>query len=152
MKKRKCQFQIRLATHEDALDFLKLEARCFKMKPTKDTIYFWTPAVCYLWSYKAIANNILVGGIIATTTRDGNWYVNSLFVHPTYRKFGIATRLLSKIIKNAGNKKIFLDVKTDRQFLVDFYGKQGFKLKKLVKNYYHDGSDRYLLVHISKPN
>lgn len=150
MKKRKCQFQIRLATHEDALGFLKLEARCFKMRATMDTIYFWTPAVCYLWSYKAIANNKLVGGIIATPTRDGNWYVNSLFVHPTYRKLGIATRLLSKIIKAAGNKKIFLDVKTEKRFLVDFYGKHGFKLRKLVKNYYHDGSDRYLLVHIVK--
>ncbi len=53
----------------------------------------------------------IVGGIIATPTRDGNWYVNSLFVHPSYRKHGVASRLLSKIIKTAGNKKIFLDIK-----------------------------------------
>lgn len=144
---RKHRFQIRLANHGDAISFLKLEARCFKMRTSKDTIYFWTPAVCYLWSYKAMADDKIVGGIIATPTRDGNWYVNSLFVHPSYRKHRVATRLLSKIIKTAGNKKIFLDIKTNRRFLMDFYNKHGFKLQKLEKNYYSDGSDRYLLVH-----
>jgi ribosomal protein S18 acetylase RimI-like enzyme len=144
---RKHRFQIRLANHGDAISFLKLEARCFKMRTSKDTIYFWTPAVCYLWSYKAIVDTKIVGGIIATPTRDGNWYVNSLFVHPSYRKHRIATRLLSKIIKTAGNKKIFLDIKTNRRFLMDFYNKHGFKLHKLEKNYYYDGSDRYLLIH-----
>ena len=140
--------QIKLANYGDAEKFLRLEAKCFGMKVNHDTIYFWTPAVSYLWSYKAEINGQIVGGIIAMPTRNGCWYVNSLFVHPSYRKHGIATRLLSKITKVAGKKGIFLDVLRDRPSLVAFYGKNGFKFKKLMKNYYSDGEDRYLLVHV----
>jgi ribosomal protein S18 acetylase RimI-like enzyme len=147
MDRKHHRFQIRLANHDDAITFLKLEAKCFKMRTNKDTIYFWTPAVCYLWSYKAMINGKIVGGVVATPTRDGYWYVDSLFVDPSYRKHGVATRLLSKIIKAAGNKRIFLNAKTNRRFLIDFYNKHGFKLQKLEKNYYNDGNDLYLLVH-----
>jgi ribosomal protein S18 acetylase RimI-like enzyme len=147
MDRKHQRFQIRLANHDDAITFLKLEAKCFKMRTNKDTIYFWTPAVCYLWSYKAMINGKIVGGVVATPTRDGNWYVDSLFVDPSYRKHGVATRLLSKIIKTVGKKRIFLNAKTNRRFLMDFYNKHGFKLQKLEKNYYNDGNDLYLLVH-----
>lgn len=148
--RRKTKIRIKLATHKDAERFLKLEATCFKMKCNPDTVYFWTPVVSYLWAYKAELNGKLVGGIIAMPTRNGYWYINSLFVHPRYRKHGIATRLLSKVLKLAGKSKMLLDVKTDRIFLLNFYHKHGFATKKLIKNYYHDGTDRYLLVKLPK--
>jgi ribosomal protein S18 acetylase RimI-like enzyme len=149
MKRKHHRFQICLANHEDAITFLKLEAKCFQMRANKDTIHFWTPAMCYLWSYKAMIDGKIVGGVVATPTRDGNWYVDSLFVDPLYRKQGVATRLLSKIIKTAGNKRIFLNAKTNHRFLIDFYNKHGFKLQKLEKNFYNDGNDLYLLVHVN---
>jgi ribosomal protein S18 acetylase RimI-like enzyme len=137
---------VRLANWSDAATFLELEATSFGMRRNPDTIYFWTPVVDHLWSYKAIADGKVVGGIIAMLTRRGNWYINSLFVHPTYRRRGVATKLLSRIIKLAGPREVLLDVKTDRKSLLEFYHRFGFEVKRRRKNYYRDGTDRYLLV------
>lgn len=143
---KKTDIKIRLAESKDARQFLKLEALCFKMRLTGSTMYFWKPVVSYLWTYKATINDKIVGGIIAMPTRTGDWYINSLFVHPRYRKHGIATKLLKKIIRIVGKKRIFLDVKTGRKHLLDFYGKHRFRMKKLMKNYYEDKTNRYQLV------
>lgn len=137
---------IRLATWRDAAEFLRLEALCFGMRVNRDTLYYWTPVVEYLWSYKAEVDGLVIGGIIAMQTRSGDWYVNSLFVHPRYRRHGVATRLLSRVIQLAGERKVLLDVKTDKRLLLRFYGSFGFEIKERRRNYYGDGTDRYLLV------
>ena len=146
MNKDRHKVQIRFAKEKDAPRFLRLEALCFEMETNRDLIYFWTPAVSYLWTFKAEIAGRIVGGIIVMPTRKGTWYINSLFVHPKYRKHGVATKLLEKIIKVAGKKSILLDVKTDRKFVVGFYRKHGFVIRKLKKNYYRDGTDRYLMI------
>ena len=92
------------------MKFLELEAFCFGMKPNQDTSYFWTPVVDYLWTYKAEIGGRIVGGIIAMPTRRGNWYINSLFVHPKYRNRGIASMLLSRILHIAEQRNVMLDV------------------------------------------
>lgn len=146
--KEKIKIAITLAEAKDTSHFLDLEALCFGMTRNPDVTYFWTPAVNYLWSYKAEIKGKMVGGIISMPTRDGKWYVNSLFVHLKYRRLGIAKQLLTKIIRIAGKRKILLDVKTDREFLLEFYAKYGFKIHKYMKNYYWDGTDRYLMTKI----
>src|SRR5579863_7968685 len=80
------KISIRLATWRDAAKFLRLEALCFGMSVNRDTFYYWTPVLEYLWSYKAEIDGRLVGGIIALPTREGDWYVNSIFVHPKIQK------------------------------------------------------------------
>jgi ribosomal protein S18 acetylase RimI-like enzyme len=135
-----------LASHEDASRLLELEALCFEMEPNVDTTYFWTPVVEYLWTYKAEVRRKIVGGVIAMPTREGTWYVNSLFVHPRYRKRGIATQLLRQVLRVARGRSVVLDVKTDRPSLLDFYRNFGFTAERILPNYYRDGTDRILLV------
>ena len=142
----KGSIKIRLTTHADAARFLELEAKCFEMIPNPETTYFWTPVVENLWAYKAVVGDCIVGGIIAMPTRDGEWYIDSLFVDPEYRKKGVASLLMERVLAIAGNHAVFLDVKTDRSFLLDFYGRFGFMVKDRLTNYYNDGSDRLLLV------
>ena len=137
--------KIRLASHKDASRFLELEALCFEMKPNQDTIYFWTPVVEYLWAYKAQVGTRIVGGIIAMPTRQGDWYINSLFVHPRFRNRGIASLLLEQVFRTVKGRGILLDVKTDRPSLMRFYRKFGFKREALLENYYRDATDRFLL-------
>jgi ribosomal protein S18 acetylase RimI-like enzyme len=135
-----------LASHRDAEKFLKLEALCFEMEPNRDTVYFWTPVVEYLWTYKAEIGSRIVGGMIAMPNRHGGWYVNSLFVHPKFRNRGIASLLLKRFLSRVKGCKVMLDVKTDRPHLLAFYGKFGFVRKAVLPNYYRDGTDRFLLV------
>ena len=137
---------IRLAGWGDAATFLELEALSFGMRRNPDVIYFWTPVVDHLWTYKAVADGKVVGGIIVMPTRRGKWYINSLFVHPAYRRCGVATKLMARVLKLAGRKEISLEVKTNKEFLLAFYGRFGFEFKRRKKNYYRDGTDRYLLV------
>lgn len=138
--------KVRLATYGDAAKFLELEARCFEMTPNMETTYFWTPIVENLWAYKAMVGDRIVGGIIAMPTRDGEWYIDSLFVDPEYQKQGVASLLMNRVLAVAGNHTVVLDVKTDRSFLLDFYARFGFVVSARMPNYYNDGSDRLLLV------
>ena len=135
-----------LASHKDAEKFLKLEALCFEMEPNRDTVYFWTPVVEYLWTYKAEIGSRIVGGIIVMPNRHGGWYVNSLFVHPRFRNRGIASLLLKRFLSRVKGCKVMLDVKTDKPHLLAFYGKFGFEKQAVLPNYYRDGTDRFLLV------
>lgn len=116
------------------------------MQPNEDTAYFWTPIVEYSWAYKAESGKKIIGGVIAMPTRQGSWYINSLFVDPHHRKRGVASRLLKRILVLARGKRVFLDIKTDRMFLLEFYKKHGFTEVKVLRNYYRDGTDRFLLV------
>lgn len=98
------------------------------------------------WAYKAVSGNRIVGGIIAMPTRDGGWYIDSLFVDPEFRKKRVATLLMERVLAVAGKHMVSLDVKTDRAFLPAFYAKFGFTVVDRLPNYYNDGSDRFLLV------
>ena len=142
------EVRITRAKKEDALEFYKLEAECFEMEESgEDTLYYWVPILAYQCCYKAVADDArIVGGIVSMPTFDKQWYVNSLFVHPEYRRRGIAGRLMNKVIGAAWHNEIILDVKTDRPHLLEFYGSLGFAKRYRHRNYYRDGSDRFILA------
>jgi ribosomal protein S18 acetylase RimI-like enzyme len=146
MQRKSVEVKVSLASHDDALGFLELEALCFEMERNRDALYFWTPVVEYLWTYKAEIEGRLVGGMIVMPTRRGNWYINSLFVHPRFRNRGIASLMLGQFLRTVRSGLILLDVKTDRPYLLEFYEKFGFERKELLPDYYRDGTDRFLLV------
>lgn len=110
----------KLSSHKYELRFPELEALCFEMRPYRDTIYFWTPAVEYLWTYKAEIGKRTVGGIIAMPARQGNWYINSVFVHPSHRRKGVASKLLERVLRLAAGATAILDVKTRQAISVGF--------------------------------
>ena len=134
---------ITTASKKDAQDFFRLEARCFEMKESSDSIYFWVPMLVHQLCYKAVIGTKTVGGIIAMPTRNENMlYINSLFVDPKYRRQGIASRLLRKIISVAKDKDIVLDVDPNKKYLLTLYGIHKFKRISTSKNHYRDGEDR----------
>lgn len=142
------KIRISRAERRDALEFYRLEARCFEMGgDDEDALYYWVPILSYQCCYKAVAGGSrIVGGVVSMPTFDRRWYVNSLFVDPEYRRRGIAGRLMERVIGLSWHDEIMLDVKTDRPHLLEFYGSLGFAKRRLSRDHYGDGSDRLILV------
>ena len=135
------------ARKDDAQEFYRLEAKCFEMDEEEDTLYYWVPILSYQCCYKAVADGSrIVGGIVSMPTFDRQWYTNSLFVDPEYRRRGIAGRLMRKVIDVAWYDDMILDVKTDRPHLLKFYGALGFERQYRSVDHYHDESDRFIMV------
>lgn len=136
------------AEKRDALEFYRLEAKCFEMEEgDEDALYYWVPILAYQCCYKAVADDSrIVGGIVSMPTFDKRWYINTVFVDPEYRRRGIAGRLMDKVIGVAWHDEIVLDVKTDRPHLVKFYASLGFAKQYRSRNHYSDGSDRFILA------
>ena len=148
------EFSVRIlqADAEDAEEFLKLEAACFEMEFSLNTLYYWRPIIDYCWAFKAISRRRIIGGAIAMPTRDGKIYINSLFVHSRFRKGGIGTRLLSRILRLRPCLGFVLDVKSERSFLHEFYRGHGFENTRRVQNYYLDGTTRIVMTRRPSPS
>lgn len=142
------EIRIERAAKDDALDFYRLESKCFEMDgDDADTTYYWTPILSHQACYKAVADRSkIVGGIVSMPTFGRQWYVNSLFVDPEYRLRGIAKMLMNKVFSVAWYDEFILDVKTDRPHLVRFYGSLGFEMAGRSRNHYRDGEDRFIMV------
>lgn len=143
---RKESVVIRRARASDALEFLRLEAECFEMGFTPNTLYYWRPVIDYCWAFKAVAERKVVAGAIAMPTRDGRIYLNSLFVSPAHRRKGIATKLLLKVLRLRPGSECVLDTYAGKPHLLRFYERQGFKATRRVRNYYLDGTTRVMMV------
>jgi ribosomal protein S18 acetylase RimI-like enzyme len=140
--------RIRRATITDAIPFLKLEAVCFEMKFADASLYYWRPIIEYCYAFKAVLSNKIVGGVIAIPTRNGQIYINSLFVHTKFRKLGIATKLLDRILMIGSKNGYVLDVKPKKRHLISFYTKYGFRVIRTKQNYYLDGAARILMTRL----
>jgi len=130
---------------EDAREFLTLEAKCFSMRFSSNTLYYWRPIVDYCWAFKAVDRHRIVGGVIAMPTRDDRVYVNSLFVDSGYRRSGIGSRLLARVLELKPSRGFVLDVKTEGSFLQEFYERRGFKRAHVARDYYRDGTTRIIM-------
>jgi ribosomal-protein-alanine N-acetyltransferase len=81
-----------------------------------------------------------------------NWRrgeVITIDVHPEFRGRGIGRRLLQEtiqIMKERGCSRIFSHVAVDNLASQRLHVRNGFAIKRIIPNYYADGSSAYLLV------
>lgn len=138
------KIEIRPVELYDAVPLLRLEARCFGMRYSSNSLYYWRPILDYCWAYKAARDDEILGGVIAMPTRQGKVYINSLFVHPRMRGLGIGSQLLGTVLGLPAIGFV-LDVKVDKRRLIEMYQRHGFKIIRNETNYYLDGSDRVVM-------
>lgn len=96
----------------------------------------------------AFRGDTLVGycGIQAVA---GEGSITNVAVHPDYRKQGIASALLEKIIGLSQDKQldfITLEVRESNINAINLYTKFGFELAGKRKNYYSDNHEAALLM------
>ena len=75
--------------------------------------------------------------------------INSVFVFPSFRRKGIAEKLLSAVVGTAKEKrldKIFLEVRETNAPAINLYQKVGFNKVGKRKKYYFDGENAIVMA------
>lgn len=77
-------------------------------------------------------------------------HVVSIAVLEEYRKMGIGTALLQASLKAMkevyGAEEVYLEVRVSNTPAISLYRKLGFKEVKVLRHYYADGEDAYLMA------
>lgn len=98
--------------------------------------------------YVAKSDDGAVIGYALTLIRRREAKLYSLGVAKAYRGGNIAYALMQKMseeLVSLGFKRTVLEVRTDNERAIALYKKIGFKVKKIIKGFYRDGCDAYLM-------
>lgn len=90
----------------------------------------------------------VVGYILGYVKPDKSGSIKTLAVAPDYRRQGIGKKLVNFIIqklKKKGIKEIFLHTRIKNRVASSFYKKLGFRTIKIIKRYFQNGEDAYLM-------
>ncbi len=136
---------IRPFSLSDLNQILQIELRSFPKSP-----YDW---ITFMNLYSQYHDTFLV---YTKKTEDGNeeicgyiiyspdGHIISIAVHPNYRRRGIGTELIKKVISSPRIKKAWAEVRRSNSIAQAFYLKLGFKIKGIIPNYYGD-EDAFLI-------
>lgn len=99
-----------------------------------------------------LSNNIIykikqdekIAGYILWLKRKNYYRLYSLAIHPDFRGLGLASRLLEYSLENLDKEKFSLEVKVSNLDAIRLYKKFGFKVSRILKDYYED-IDGYLM-------
>ncbi|MEM1767369.1 MAG: ribosomal protein S18-alanine N-acetyltransferase [Candidatus Bathyarchaeia archaeon] len=87
--------------------------------------------------------NFGLGGLIK------KGHIVSIAVLPGYRRKGIGQALIGKAIEGMRKynaKQCFLEVRVSNTPAISLYKKMGFEISRVIRGYYADGEDAYLMV------
>ena len=76
-------------------------------------------------------------------------HIVSVAVLMEYRHHGMGTQLISAAMEGMneyGASEFFLEVRRTNEAAISAYEKLGFEIKRVLKGYYRDGEDAYLMV------
>ena len=76
-------------------------------------------------------------------------HIVSVAVLPAYRNRGIGTSLISQATQamaDYGSSEFFLEVRKGNEHAVSVYETLGFSVRRVLRGYYRDGEDAYLMV------
>lgn len=135
---------IKKAKKENLKDLYYLESRVFQDDP-----FALTKSA---FRYHILKNNLYIFekdekivGYILWLERKNYFRLYSLAIDINFQGLAIASKLLEYSFEKLRNKKFSLEVKTKNIKAIKLYEKYGFKIKKVLKDYYED-SDGYLMI------
>ncbi|MBI2624962.1 MAG: GNAT family N-acetyltransferase [Candidatus Nealsonbacteria bacterium] len=143
----KNKFKIEKARLEDSIAISKLECACYDSSWHDYANWFWNVASEFMWAEKATVAGKIVGGIVAFKTQQGNLYIDTIFVHPKFRRQGIARALVKRILNQPKKKikKIQVAVEDHNLSSKKLFNSLGFKNRADLPDFYDEGKDYILL-------
>ena len=75
-------------------------------------------------------------------------HIVSIAVDERYRRMGVGTALLRGVIENLKDRVdgFYLEVRVSNKPAINLYTKMGFEITKVLRKYYMDGEDAYLMT------
>jgi ribosomal-protein-alanine N-acetyltransferase len=94
-----------------------------------------------------VEHSFRVSGIIPKFSKVG--HVVSIGVLPDYRRLGIGSELMNRAMETLKNiykcSEVYLEVRVSNEAAINFYDRLGFKIDRVIKHYYKDGEDAYVM-------
>ncbi|MGC8543319.1 MAG: ribosomal protein S18-alanine N-acetyltransferase [Vulcanisaeta sp.] len=109
----------------------------------------WLCNHCTKYSYIAYVGKVPVGYIISCIEGFRRGHVISVGVIREYRRRGIGNALMCKSICSmveGGIDHVILEVRVSNTPAITLYKKLGFEVRDVLRSYYNDGEDAYLMI------
>lgn len=141
----------RPAIDSDLGALYRLETECFgdeAYPPQLLLFYMKIPRSLFIVAHERPSNRI-IGYVIGVIEREAIGHVISICVDPGYRRRGLGTtlmRLIEEFFLREGVCESRLEVRTDNQSAINMYKRLGYETRELLRRYYRDGSDAYVMV------
>ena len=144
-------FELRRCDPDSDMDIIvSLEREIFK--PSEQyTLGFinWLCRNCTNYSYIAFISGKPVGYIISCIEGFGRGHVISVGVLREFRRMGIGNALMCRSIcamAERGIDHVILEVRVSNTPAITLYRKLGFEVRDVLRSYYNDGEDAYLMI------
>ena len=132
---------IRGATQEDLASVLRIEKASFASDAWSRRAFEYYLKIESEFLVAMIADDI--AGYAIVVTQGSRAVLDSIAVAPEARGQGVATRLLSRLLRMLRRRavtRLTLMVRRDNSTAIEFYKKRGFARVRRVNDYYQDGS------------
>jgi len=94
-----------------------------------------------------VEHSFKVSGFLPRFSKVG--HVVSIGILPSYRRLGIGSGLMKKAMDALKNiyecVEVYLEVRVSNNTAIKFYEKLGFTIDRVIKGYYKDGEDAYVM-------
>ena len=148
MAKGRMRLKVRPAREDDIDRIFEIETLSFKEPYPKGLLYIYLKLTPELFFVIEKEGKVL-GYIIGLVRLDKLGHIISLAVDPKERRKGYGTLLLKKLLKKfkeLGVRKVRLEVRVSNKAAINLYKKHGFKIAYVIKKFYLNGEDAYVMM------
>jgi len=144
-------YEIRPLTKRQLREVAKLNLRCFARGEnySRHTFTYLLDNPETL-SYRSVTSSgEMTGFIFAMMNPDGAAHITTIGVAPEHRRRDLASRLLAHLedaLRAKGVSTVVLEVRVSNLVAQELYKRRGYASVQLLKNYYSNGEDGYLMT------
>ena len=134
------EINIRECKMDDLNKIIDIEETCFDNPYPDDVFFDYMDSELFLVAEK----RDIVGYIIADERGDKALII-SIAVLPEYRREGIGSKLIEKVLEKIKNDFVILTLRINNEEAYKFYQSLGFTYSGIIEDYYENSEDGVLM-------